>query len=218
GVRPASGRPVVDAIVDALKTQRALLVLDNFEQILDAARLVADLLAACPELTILVTSRVPLRVTGEHRFMVPPLDLPGDGADRASGRRRDTDAVRLFVDRASAVTPGFVLTDDNVADVAAICARLDGMPLAIELAAARAGVLSIADLRKRLDARLPVLAEGPRDAPERLRSMGDSIAWSYELLSPGEQALFRELGALVGTWTLDAAEAVAGAEDDASRR
>ena len=218
GVRPASGRPVVDAIVDALKTQRALLVLDNFEQILDAARLVADLLAACPELTILVTSRVPLRVTGEHRFMVPPLDLSGDGTDRASGRRRDTDAVRLFVDRASAVTPGFVLTDDNVADVAAICARLDGMPLAIELAAARAGVLSIADLRKRLDARLPVLAEGPRDAPERLRSMGDSIAWSYELLAPGEQALFRELGALVGTWTLDAAEAVAGAGDDASRR
>ncbi len=217
GVRSAGDRTIAQGIVEALRDRRALLVLDNFEQVLDAAPLVTNLLAACPRLTIRVTSRVALRVSGEHRFIVPPLDLPADDAARSPDRLREAEAVRLFVDRARAAASDFALTDETATHVAAICARLDGMPLAIELAAARASVFSPAEILKRLDARAPVLAEGPRDAPGRLRSMRDSIAWSHDLLSGEEQALFRALGALVGTWTMDAAEAVAGAGDDAAR-
>jgi predicted ATPase/DNA-binding CsgD family transcriptional regulator len=217
GIRPAGDQPVDAGIAMFLQDRRALLVLDNFEQVLEAGTLVAELLATCPLLTILVTSRVALRLTGEHRFGVPPLSLPDVSVDRSPDRLFGAEAVRLFVDRARAAAPDFRLTDATAADVAAICARLDGVPLALELAAARMSVFSPADMLKRLDEHLLVLAEGPRDAPERLRSMHDSIAWSYDLLSPGEQVLFRQLGAFVGTWTLDAAEAVAGAVDDASR-
>lgn len=217
-VRAAGDEPVEHAIEAFLRHRRALLILDNFEQVPAAATLVTELLLTCPTLTVLVTSRAALRIEGEHRFDLPPLDLPEDGRGLSPQRLMEFDAVQLFVDRARLIAAGFALTDANANDVAAICARLDGMPLAIELAAARTNLLSPADMRHRLEGRLPLLGEGPRGAPDRLRTMRDSIAWSHDLLGPRQRALFRQLGSLVGTWTLDAAEAVAGATDSVSRQ
>jgi non-specific serine/threonine protein kinase len=218
GIAHRADHPIEDEIVDLLTEREALLVLDNFEQVVEAAPLVADLLVACRHLTILVTSRVPLRVSGERVFMVPPLALP-DPAERPPIRQAlACESIRLYVDRAQAISPGFDLTPDNVAVVGQVCARLDGVPLAIELAAARSNLLTPAGMLRTLDERLSVLAGGPRNAPARLRSMRDSIAWSHDLLAPGERELFAQLGVLAGTWTLEAAEAVAGADDAASRQ
>jgi predicted ATPase/DNA-binding CsgD family transcriptional regulator len=202
---PASA--VAAAIGDAAR----LLVLDNFEQIVEAGPALADLVAACPNLTLLVTSRVRLRLSLERAYPVPPLAL-ASGADKADLRGIErAEAVRLFVERAQAVDPSFALTDDNAAVVAAICGRLDGLPLAIELAAARVRHLPPAALLARLDRGLPLLVDGPRDQPPRLRSMRDAIAWSYDLLSIEEQALFRRLAVFAGGFDLDAAAAIAGA-------
>jgi non-specific serine/threonine protein kinase len=190
--------------------RQALLVLDNFEHLADAAPFVAALLAGAPRLTILVTSRAPLHVHGEHELPVPPLGLPDPGAAtaRAAG---DAEAVRLFVQRAAAGRPDFALTDANAADVAAICRRLDGLPLAIELAAARVKLLAPRAILARLAQRLDLLRSDARDVAPRHRTLRDVIDWSYGLLAPEEQALFRELSVFVGGFTLDSAAAVAGA-------
>jgi predicted ATPase len=221
GLREAGRRSPRELLCDYLGQHRHLLVLDNLEQIRAAGIQLADLLAACPGLALLVTSRALLHVAGEQRFPVSPLALPGEGrgAGEAGQEIEESAAVRLFVARARAVDPGFSLTAGNAAAVAEICRRLDGLPLAIELAAARLQTLSPAELLDRLSPVLPLLTEGPLDAPDRLRTMRDAIAWSFDLLSPAEQALFRRFAIFVGGFTLDAAEAVGsrGVEKSRSR-
>ena len=190
--------------------KRLLLVLDNFEQVTDAAPLLAELLAAAPGLRILVTSRSMLRLSGEHEFPVPPLPVPPAGAARDAGTAGQYASVRLFTERAQAVAPGFRLTGQNVGAVAEICRRLDGLPLAIELAAARVRLLPPQALLARLGDPMGVLTGGPRDVPERQRTLKNTLDWSFTLLSPDEQALFARLGVFAGTFGLPAAEAVCG--------
>ncbi len=213
GVREAGEEPLVTRLTAFLRHKQALLVLDNFEQVVEAAPLVADLLAACPELRMLATSRVRLRVSGEREYAVPPLGLVEHVAPAPLDEVAESEAARLFVERARTVREDFALTAENAPAVAAICARLDGLPLAIELAAARVKVLPPATLLSRMERRLPLLTGGGRDAPARQRTMRDAIAWSHDLLTPGEQILFRRLAVFVGGFDLEAAEAVAGGPD-----
>lgn len=207
GVHDLDERPIIERLAQMLGGRRMLIVLDNFEQVIDAAPFTAELLAACPALKLLVTSRAPLRVSGEHDFPVTAMTVPP--ASAPIDQLVTSDAVRLFVDRARAVDPAFALTGENAAPIAEICARLDGLPLAIELSAAKTRVLTPAALLARLTIRLPLLAGGPREAPARLRTMRDTIAWSHDLLTPDVQALFRRLAVFMGGFTLDAAEAIA---------
>src|SRR5215213_9577039 len=200
----------LDQLKILLRHKRQLLVLDNFEHLIEAAPIVAHLLSACPEVTILVTSRVRLRVSGEHEFPVAALELADLNRDRAVEEIARGAAVRLFVARAQAVQPDFVLTPENARDVAEICRRVDGLPLAVELAAARIKVLPPAALLARLEPRLPLLTGGGRDLPQRQRTMRDAIAWSYDLLPPDEQALLRHLSVFAGGFTLEGVEAVTG--------
>ncbi len=213
GVREAGDRPLADRLAAALRGRAPLLVLDNLEQVPAAAPRLAALLAACPGLTVLATSRAPLRVSGERTLGVPPLALParpgGTGGPSPLEEVAGTEAVRLFVERAQAARSGFALTAANAAAVAEICARLDGLPLAIELAAARAGALPPAALLARLERRLPLLTGGNRDSPARLRTMRDAIGWSHDLLDEDERALFRRLAVFAGGFDLAATEAVA---------
>jgi predicted ATPase/DNA-binding CsgD family transcriptional regulator len=202
GVREAPNRPLIDQLTLALGERRRLLVLDNLEQVVAAAPEVATLLDACPRLTILATSRVPLRISGEQEYSVPPLGLQA--------------AVALFVERARAARPDFALTDAIASAVADVCRRLDGLPLAIELAAARAKVLSPQALLVRLSDRLRLLTGGPRDLPARQRTLRDAVAWSHDLLTPEEQALFRRLAVFAGGFTLEAAEHVTGGQTSVS--
>jgi predicted ATPase len=185
-----------------------LLVLDNFEQVIDAAPLLAELLAEAPGLKILVTSRSALRLSGEHVFPVRPLPVPPADAPWDVASIGQYPSVRLFTERAQAVAPGFELSGQNVGAVAEICRRLDGLPLAIELAAARARLLPPQALLARLSDRLGVLTGGPRDLPERQRTLKNTLDWSYALLSSDEQALFARLGVFAGTFGLPAVEAV----------
>ena len=205
-IRESALRSPEEAVREFLRDRRALLVLDNFEHLLDAAPLVVDLLAACPALTVLVTSRGVLRVSGEHTIAVPPMSLPGQGGGDLS--LDASDGVRLFVERARAARDDFRLTEENGADIAEVCRRLDGLPLAIELAAARVAHLPPRPMLQRLGQRLPLLTGGPRDQPARLQTMRQAIAWSYDLLAPAERILFRRLAVFVGGCTLEAAEAV----------
>jgi predicted ATPase/DNA-binding XRE family transcriptional regulator len=242
GLREAGGRSARELVLEHLRDKQLLLVLDNFEHLPGAAPLLAEPLTACPRLALLVTSRAALRLRGEHRFVVPPLAAPA--ADQSPQAIAASPAVRLFVDRARAVAPDFGLEAGTGGAVAAICRRLDGLPLAIELAAARAGLLGPAALLRRLgsharapdksrgdapgapiDAPAPrqhpvtepptrgggplsLLTAGPADAPERQRTLRDTLAWSHDLLDPGAQRLFRRLAVFAGGWTLEAAEAV----------
>lgn len=206
-VAEASDELPLTTLVAGLQNAALLLVLDNFEHVVAAAPLVVELLAQCPGLTVLITSRSALHVSGEREYPVSPLSLPAVDMPLAEDIA-NAPAVRLFVERATAVDPGFELTDDNAAAVAAICGRLDGLPLAIELAAARGKVLPPALLLPRLARRLPLLTGGPRDVPARLQTMHAAIAWSHDLLTPDEQVVFRRLGVFVGGFTLDAAEMV----------
>ncbi len=207
-VRDGGDQPLGERLASVLHGRRLLLVLDNFEHLLPAGGFVANLLAACRRLTVLVTSRTTLRLSGEHAYPVPPMTLPGLVGVATAASAGRAEAVQLFVARASAATPKFTLSDENASAVAEICRRLDGLPLAIELAAARVGHLTETALLARLELRLPLLTGGPRDAPARQRAMRNAIAWSHDLLSPEERALFRRLSVFVGGFTLEAAEAV----------
>jgi predicted ATPase/class 3 adenylate cyclase len=211
GLREVNEGSLVNQILGFLAERETLLILDNFEHLLGSASVVASLLSG-PEVELLVTSRAPLRVQGEHEYLVPALRLPDHSQQCNVEALATNEAVALFVDRARAVRPDFELTDAIAPIIAEICARLDGLPLAIELAAARIKVLPPAAMLSRLERRLPLLTGGRRDAPERQRTLRDTIAWSYDLLGPNECELFRKLAAFVGGWTMEAAEAVANPE------
>jgi predicted ATPase/transcriptional regulator with XRE-family HTH domain len=213
GVRETPHRPTEEALAVALLGQSVLLVLDNLEQVLDAAPAVARLLAAVPALRLLVTSRVALRLTGEQRYLVPPLATADPASDDRAETLPNDPAFRLFVRRARQVRADFALTPAAAAATTAICARLDGLPLAIELASARVTVLPPTTLLARLERALPVLTGGARDQPERLQTMRDAIAWSYDLLPAGAQSVFRQVAVFEGGFTLEAATAV-GNDDD----
>ncbi|HLZ71874.1 MAG TPA: LuxR C-terminal-related transcriptional regulator [Dehalococcoidia bacterium] len=217
GVREAQGQPLTETIANVLRLrgEPLLLVLDNVEHLLAAAPLVAELLARCPRLTVLATSRAPLRLSGEREVPVPPLALPAE-SETAVDALAESPAVALFCARAAAVNPAFALDVGNAAAVAAICRRLDGLPLAIELAAARVRVLSPAALLARLQHRLDLLSGGLRDLPARQRTLRDTIAWSHALLSEPERVLFRRLAIFAGGCTLEAAEAVCNPDDELS--
>jgi predicted ATPase/transcriptional regulator with XRE-family HTH domain len=208
GIRPSRGIIDRDTLVAALQQQRLLLVLDNFEHLAAATREVAYLLERCPDLSILATSRSMLRIRGEHVFRVYPLELPQRRDSSSLEELGRIAAVDLFTNRAAAILPGFSLTDDNAAAVAEITIRLDGLPLAIELAAARLNVLSPDSLLARLERRLPLLTGGAQDLPARLQALRATIDWSYELLESDDQELFRTLAVFAGGFTLEAAEAV----------
>jgi predicted ATPase/DNA-binding CsgD family transcriptional regulator len=205
-VREAAERPLASSLASALHNRHLLLVLDNFEHVADAAPDLSRLLAACPKLTMLVTSRAPLQVGGEQRLPTPPLAFPAAGSASAPDLLLDYGAIRLFVERARRARPDFALDVGNAAAITEICHRLDGLPLAIELAAAWVRVLSPKALLARLEPRLALLTGGPTDQPARLRTMRDAIAWSHSLLSPAEQALFRRLAVFVDGFTLEAAD------------
>ena len=209
GVMHTDGPPLIERVTTALRGKHLLLVLDNAEHVLDAVPLIAELLTRCSGLTVLVTSRTVLHLSGEHVFRVPPLTLPDLERLPSIELLSQYDSVRLFVERASAADTAFVLTELNAPTAVAICQMLDGIPLAIELAAARLGHLPSEALLARLGRRLPLLAGGPRDQPVRLRTMRDAIAWSHDLLSPEKRVLFRRLGIFAGGFTLEAAAAVA---------
>jgi predicted ATPase/predicted Ser/Thr protein kinase len=191
-----------------LRDRQLLLVLDNFEQVLAATPLVAELVAGCPGLKILVTSQSSLRLRGGRDYPVPPLEVPDPERLPAVAALAENAAVALFVDRAQAVKPGFELSEDNAAAIAEVCLRLDGLPLAIELAAARTRLLPPKALVERLGSRFDVLTGGAQDLPSRHQTLRNTIDWSYGLLEPGEQALFAHLAVFVDGWTLEAAEAV----------
>jgi predicted ATPase/DNA-binding CsgD family transcriptional regulator len=210
-VREAGWASVAEQLRAFLREKRLLLVLDNFEQVVEGASAVADLLASSRGVTCLVTSRVRLRLTGEHEYAVPPLRVSPEGGDAHFDDVSASAAVQLFAERAQAVQADFEVTAENADTVAGICRLVDGLPLAIELAAARIKVFPPRSLLARMERRLPLLTGGPRDQPARLQTMRDAIAWSYDLLSPADQALFRQLAGFAGGCTLPAAEAVVAA-------
>lgn len=215
GVREVAGQAVLQTLEKHLRDRRMLMLLDNLEHLPEAVPGVADLVGACQGLTVLATSRAPLRLAGERQFPVPPLPLPeADASALAAEVTARSPAVELFRQRAKAVAPSFELTDANAATVARICRRLDGLPLAIELAAARVKLFSPKALLERLDLGLQLLAGGARDLPERQQTLRDTVAWSYDLLDPREQALFGRLAAFAGDFSLGAAESICGQEED----
>jgi predicted ATPase/class 3 adenylate cyclase len=210
GVREQPGDAPLDTLARALAGRELLLVLDNFEQVAAAAVMLAELLAAAPSLTVLVTSRVPLSVSAERVFGVPPLSVPDTAQLPSAERLSQYEAVVLFVERAKAADRGFAVTDENAPAVAEICVRLDGLPLALELAAARVRTLPPRALLARLDQSLQLLTGGARDLDERQRTLRATIQWSYELLTNDERALFARLGVFVGGFRVDAGHALAG--------
>ena len=213
GLSTSAGQLVTD-LQAFLRARRLLLVLDDFEQVVGASPLLAELLGAAPGLVLLVTSRTVLRLSGEYEFPVPPLPVPPGGVGRDPADLQRYTSVSLFTQRARAVAPGFELTDANAAAVAEICRRLDGLPLAIELAAARVRLLPPQALLSRLNQRFSLLTGGARDLPERQRTLRNTPEWSFGLLSAGEQALFARLGVFAGTFSLSAAEAVGAGSPD----
>ena len=212
GVRESGGRALVAHLADELRGRHLLLVLDNFEQVVAAAPLVARLLAAAPRLKVLVTSREALRIRGEKEHLVPPLAVPDPRHLPALDALRAAPAIALFVERAQAIAPDFELTEENAAAITAICERLDGLPLAIELAAARVRHTGPRQLLAQLERRLPVLTGGARDLPARQQTLRSTLDWSYGLLTSGEQLLFARLAVFVGGATLGAIEAVSAAD------
>jgi predicted ATPase len=216
GLRETGNRPLMDLLKGYLREKHILLLLDNFEQVVAAAPLVAQLLEAAARLKVLVTSRAELQIRGERKFAVAPLALPDPQHLPPADQLRAYAAVRLFVERAEAAESDFALTDDNSLVVTAICTRLDGLPLAIELAAAHIGLLTPQALLERLDNRFTLLTDGPRDLPERLQSLRAALDSSYILLDSGERLLLGWLAVFVGGWTLEAAQAVCGAVDDSA--
>jgi predicted ATPase/DNA-binding SARP family transcriptional activator len=212
GIRETGTTPA-DVVRAYLRDKRMLLVLDNFEHLLGAASTVANLLAAAPGLRVLVTTRTVLNLSGEHIFAVPPLPLPELGRLPAPAELAKQPAVALLLDRTRAHTPSFRISGANAADIATICVHLDGLPLAIELAAARLKVLSPQALLRRLDHRLALLDRGPRDLPDRQRTLRATVDWSYQLLGQHTRRLFERLAVFEGGWTLAAAEEICCAGD-----
>ena len=209
GIRQERDRLLADTLADVLRQRRALLILDTCEHLVEnCAALVVQLLAACPDLRIIATSREPLRIRAETAWRVPPLDLPRAAVGTASGAELvGLEAVRLFAERAAAARPWFRLGSDNAGAIATICRTLDGMPLAIELAAARVRALSVEQIAARLDDRFRLLASGDRTAPPRQQTLRAAVDWSYDLLTGAEQALLRRLSVFSG-WNLEMAEQV----------
>ncbi|MBA2557983.1 MAG: tetratricopeptide repeat protein [Chloroflexi bacterium] len=214
GLREVSGDRPEEQVKAFLSARHVLVILDNVEHLLAAGPLVADLLTSCPNLSVLTTSREVLRLSGEHAHAVPPMAQPDADDHPDFDELAAAESVRLFSERAVAAQTDFALNPDNVAAVAEVCRRLDGLPLAIELAAARVAMFPPAALLSRLERRLPLLTGGPRDAPDRHHAMRGSIEWSHDLLSMEEQALFRRVAVFVGGFTLEAAETVAGVPGD----
>src|SRR5574341_47711 len=210
GVRESGGQPIAETLNHALREKHMLLVLDNFEQIISAAPQVGDLLAAAPKLKIMVSSREPLRVRGEHQYLVPPLGLPEKGRQPTLAVLSQYESVALFIQRAKAARPDFEISEDNAPAVAEICVRLDGLPLAIELAAARSRMLAPQAMLEKLSSRLKALTGGARDLPARQQTLRGAIDWSYDLLDEQEQKLFARLGVFQGGPSLEAVEAVCG--------
>ena len=209
GVREAGDRPVLDAVKEHLRDRELLCVVDNFEQVAEAGPVLEELLGAAPRLRVLVTSRVVLSLRGEQELAVLPLPVPDPGRlPRDLAELEAVAAVRLFRERAAAASPRFALTAANAPVVAEICARLDGLPLAIELAATRTKVLAAEQILDRLKRRLSLLTSGPRSLPKRQQTLRAAIAWSYDLLSEPERRLFARLAVFTGGWTFEAAEAV----------
>jgi predicted ATPase/DNA-binding CsgD family transcriptional regulator len=213
GVREELGRPMLDTLVEAVGDRYLLVVLDNAEHVLGAVAKLADaLMRFCPRASLLVTSREPLGISGEHVFRVPPLPVPP--ADLSSPSRLAAfESVQLFTEHAAMRRQGFVLDENNATAVAAICSRLDGIPLALELAAARLGSLSVPEVSSRLDQRLRLLTGGSRTALPRHQTLRALIDWSYDLLNHGEQLVLDRLSVFAGGWTLEAAEAVTSRGD-----
>ena len=210
GIRETATDSVEASLRAYLRPRRLLLVLDNFEHVVDASPLVADLLSQCPDIQVLATSRAPLHISGEHELAIPSLELPPLARALRLDDALASEAVRLFVDRARAVQSTFELTEENAETVIAICRRLDGLPLAIELAASRVRLLPPKAILARLDSRLTLLTGGGRDRPERQQTLRGAITWSHDLLDRSQQTLFRRLAVFAGGWTLDAAEAIVG--------
>ena len=216
GLKEVSGQSLFDLVNAWLREKHLLLLLDNFEQVVDAALHVADLLAACPNLKVLVTSRMTLHIRGEQEFPVPPLTMPDPKRLPDLVELPQYEAVALFVSRAQATKPTFQLTVSNAPAIAEICVRLDGLPLAIELAATRIKLFSPQLLLAQLGQRLEILTRGALDAPARQRTLRDTIAWSYHLLDESEQRLFRRVAVFVGGCTLEAIEAVCAESGEAT--
>jgi predicted ATPase len=215
GLREAGGQPIAVTLADSLRDKQLLLLLDNFEQVVVAATAVARLLETCAGLKVLVTSRMALHLRGEKQVQVRPLLLPDPAHLPPPQHLVEYPAVALFVQRAQDADAAFALTNATALAVAAICARLDGLPLAIELAAAKVRVLAPPALLARLERQLLLLTGGARDLPERQQAMRNTLVWSYDLLQPAEQRLFRRLAVFVGGWTLEAAEAVSVISEEA---
>ena len=215
GVNEAEGRPLNEVLKESLRDKQMLLMLDNFEQIMEAVPQGIELMRDCHRLKLLVTSREAIHVRGERVFPVPPLSLPELGGKRQSIKRlRQFESVRLFIERALGVKPEFEVTNENAPAIAEICVRLDGLPLAIELASARVKLFSPEAILSRFENRLKLLTGGARDLPPRQRTLRATIDWSYDLLDVGEQTLFRRLAVFVGGCTLEATEAVGDREGD----
>ena len=211
GVREGGGLPPLENLKSYLRDKHLLMILDNFEQVMEATGIVSELLAAAPNLKLIVTSRIPLQVRGEQEFPVSPLDVPG--RDVVFEDITSIECIQMFVALAQAANPRFEFNSQNAAAVAEICRRLDGLPLAIEIAAARSRMLSPQAMLTRLDESLKLLTGGPRDLPARQQTLRGAIDWSYDLLETADRTLFARLGVFVGGFTLEAAEAVCNPDD-----
>ncbi len=209
-VRESSEQSLGDAVTSYLQDRHTLLVLDNFEHVVDAATVVSDLMLACPLLDVLVTSRIALHIRGEREYPLSPLPLPDPGEYHSVESLEQNSAVTLFVERARALNPRFELDESNGEAIALICTRLDGLPLAIELAAARTRMLPPPAILGRLERRFSLLTGGARDLPDRQQTLRNAVAWSYDLLTDDEQKLYRRLSIFRGGWTIEGAEHVAG--------
>jgi anti-anti-sigma factor len=217
GPKEVDGKSSVEVLKDFLRDKSILLVLDSLEHLTASASILAELLATAPRLKILVKSRALLHLSLEREYTVPPLSVPESLAPTSAGELARSEAVRLFVERARGVKENFALTEENARSVAEICARVDGLPLAFELAAARIKILSPQAILSRLDHRLKLLKGGARDLPNRQQTISGAMEWSYELLTEGEKQLFRRLAVFAGGFTMEAAEAVAGGDTQAGK-
>ncbi|HXV65044.1 MAG TPA: protein kinase, partial [Vicinamibacteria bacterium] len=217
-IAQAHGRSALDALCTVIGDRRVLLVLDNLEQVLDSAEDIAALVSRCPSLQVIATSRAPLKIGAESEFALPPLELPASDSDTQSPEALgEFPSIALFVERAARVKPGFALTAENASAITGICRRLDGLPLALELAAARARILEPAVLLQRLDHALDLLTSGDRDLPLRQRTLRATISWSYSLLDAAEQRLLRRVSVFHEGWTLEAMEQVCYEDADRHR-